>query len=139
MEKDLSLSQLVYPELGTTFWLNVTGSTNFCIWKSKLQTKLLPRRKRCQIRPNPTVADKQADLEAHQKFPGDDFTARPHHSLFISYDHHEMTKSLLDALTSYFMKPSISKRMALTQTLRRPEDVGRLVGARICFEDGFVG
>lgn len=117
MEIDFSLSQLVYPELKTTYRLNYTGSTNFHIWKSKLGFVLVDNRVEYVLaRPLP---DKQADPEAHQKFLDDDFTARHiilgslDDALIISFKHQETAKSLMDALTSYFTKPSMSKRMTL--------------------------
>ncbi|XP_031271827.1 uncharacterized protein LOC116130227 isoform X2 [Pistacia vera] len=113
MVKDLSLSELVYPELKTRHRLDY--GKNFRIWRSQVDFVLEDNEVKYVL--TQPIPEKQTHPEAHQKFVDDDYTARHiilgalSEGLYMSYHRHSTAKSLLDALTSFFTKPSMSRRM----------------------------
>ncbi|GKV08398.1 hypothetical protein SLEP1_g20030 [Rubroshorea leprosula] len=114
---DFYVSQVAYQHLKTTYRLNY--GDNFAFWKVKVKMVLTDNCVQYVLTtPKPSKED---DAARHDKWVADDFTARHiilgsiHDDLFMSYSEHETTKSMMDALSAFFTKPSLGKRMALLQ------------------------
>lgn len=113
-----SLSELVYPELKTTNKLNPDATApNFHVWKTKLNFVLLDNNVD-YVLTDSNPPSPEDDAVAHRKFRRDDSAARHiilgtlHDDLFMCYHHHDTAKSLMDALTGFFAKPSLPRKMA---------------------------
>ncbi|OMO55530.1 hypothetical protein COLO4_35929 [Corchorus olitorius] len=103
MKNDLTLSELIYPELKTTYKLTYYG-TNFHIWRSKLDFVLVQNQVNYVLtKPKPTK-DNSDDIVRHDKWAAVDFKA--HHiilgtlddNLFMTYQKQDAAKLLLSAL-----------------------------------------
>lgn len=120
---ELTLSEIVYPELKTTYRLNWPNSddTHFHIWRIKLDFVLVDNNvKYVLTEPKPSKEnpdDKVAKL--HDKWVDDDFKARHiilgtlHDYLYKDYHGYETAKSIMDGLTRLFTRPSMGKRINL--------------------------
>ncbi|KAK0604902.1 hypothetical protein LWI29_020705 [Acer saccharum] len=119
---------MVYPELKTKCRLRSSGD-NFHTWKHKLDFVLFDNKLNYVL--TEPVPDHENDSVAYKKFNDDDFTARHlilgcvDDNLYKAYYRHDSARSLLDALTSAFGKPSFAKRVCLYRRYTRhkmPED-----------------
>ena len=102
--------------------LNNSG-TNFHIWKAKVGFVLIHHRVNYVFtNPKPPVPANSTPpnvVANYHKWIADDVTARHiilgtlHENLYICYHQHETAESLMDALTLFFTKPCMLRRMAL--------------------------
>ncbi|XVF68478.1 hypothetical protein PTKIN_Ptkin11bG0006000 [Pterospermum kingtungense] len=116
--KDINLSEIIYPELKTTYRLNYS-ETNFHIWRDKLDFVLKENKVNYVLTERKPSKDNQDEAASHDKWVADDFKARHiilgtlHDHLYMSYHEHETAKSIMDGLTRLFTRPSMAKRINL--------------------------
>lgn len=113
MDFETSLSSMVYPELKTTHRLDF--GVNFHIWRDKIDFVLVDNKVDYVLTEQKPPEN---DVARHkQQWLHDDYTARHlilgalTDHVYMTHQKHETAKSLMDALTATFTKPSMTKRM----------------------------
>ncbi|KAK8701446.1 hypothetical protein V6N13_019833 [Hibiscus sabdariffa] len=124
---DLTISDIIYPELKTTSRLKYLG-TKFHVWRTMLDFVLKDHGVNFVLtqdpsKPNPNDKWVDDDYQAHRLIH-----ETLHKNLYMFYQKHENAKSLMDTLTMDFMRHSASKRFML---FRRYKDYKMLEGSSI--------